>query len=58
VVVEARADPVRALEALRRAGVHRLDLIVGVTGGRRVRRRRRRRGERTAPRRRGAIDLA
>jgi hypothetical protein len=56
VVVEARADPVRALEALRRAGVHRLDLIVGVTGGRRVRRRRR--GERTAPRRRGAIDLA
>jgi competence protein ComEC len=36
VVVEARADPVRALEALRRAGVRRLDLIVGVTGGRGV----------------------
>jgi len=33
VVVEARADPVRALEALRRAGVRRVDLLVAVTGG-------------------------
>jgi competence protein ComEC len=37
VVVEARADPVRALEALRRAGVRRLDLVVAVTGGSAVR---------------------
>jgi competence protein ComEC len=34
VVVEARADPVRALEALRKAGVRRVDLLVAVTGGR------------------------
>jgi competence protein ComEC len=37
VVVAARADPVRALEALRRAGVRRLDLVVAVTGGSAVR---------------------
>jgi competence protein ComEC len=37
VVVEARADPVRALEALRRAGVRRLDLVVAVTGSSAVR---------------------
>jgi hypothetical protein len=37
VSIEASADPVRALEALRRSGVRRLDLIVAVTGGAAVR---------------------
>jgi competence protein ComEC len=34
VEVDGRADPVRVLEALRRAGVRRVDLVVAVTGGR------------------------
>jgi hypothetical protein len=33
VVVDGRADPVRALEGLRRAGVRRIDLLVARSGG-------------------------
>jgi hypothetical protein len=33
VAVEPSADPRRALEALRRAGVRRIDLAIAVTGG-------------------------